>query len=98
VRCCVYPRHSVSASRGAQAACSSSSSAVQQTRQLTCGSDAISPLRLRTTRLVKRLFDLRRAPSDFSLAIGVFAGCSAIVLGGGSCPGFGIRRRRVLLA
>jgi hypothetical protein len=45
-----------------------------------------------------RLFDLRRAPSDFSLAIGVFAGCSAIVLGGGSCPGFGIRRRRVSLA
>src|SRR5947209_15934902 len=31
---------------------------------------------------VWRLFDLRRAPSDFSLAIGVFAGCSAIVLDG----------------
>jgi hypothetical protein len=44
------------------------------------------------------LFDLRRAPLGFSLTIGVFAGCSAIVLGGGSCPGFGIRRRRVSLA
>jgi hypothetical protein len=50
------------------------------------------------TRKSNRLFDLRRAPWGSSLTIGVFAGCSATVLGGGSCSGFGIRRRRVSLA
>ena len=33
------------------------------------------------------LFDFRRAPSGFSLTIGGCAGCSATVLGVGSCPG-----------
>ena len=34
------------------------------------------------------LFDFRRAPSGSSLTIGGCAGCSATVLGVGSCPGF----------
>src|SRR3954464_6643057 len=42
-----------------------------------------------------RLFDLKRAPLVFSLTIGGCAGCSATVPGGGSCPDFGSRRRRV---
>ena len=37
----------------------------------------------------------RRAPSGFSLTIGGCAGCSATVLGGGSCRDCGSRRRRV---
>jgi hypothetical protein len=44
---------------------------------------------------VSWLFDLRRAPSVSSLTIGGFAGCSATVLGVGSCLCSGIRRRRV---
>jgi hypothetical protein len=40
------------------------------------------------------LFDLRRAPSGSSLTIGGLAGCSATVLGAGSCPGFGARAAR----
>jgi hypothetical protein len=36
--------------------------------------------------LFNRLFDLRRAPSVSSLTIGGCAGCSATVLGAGSCP------------
>ena len=34
------------------------------------------------------LFDFRRAPSVSSLTFGGYAGFSATVLGGGSCPGF----------
>jgi hypothetical protein len=45
--------------------------------------------------VANRLFDFRRAPSGFSLTIGGCAGCSATVLGVGSCPGSGTRRRRV---
>jgi transposase len=44
--------------------------------------------------LTNELFS-RRAPSGFSLTIGGCAGCSATVLGAGSCPGSGTRRRRV---
>jgi hypothetical protein len=40
------------------------------------------------TNEVYGLFDLKRAPSGSSLTIGGFAGCSATVLGAGSCPGF----------
>jgi hypothetical protein len=49
----------------------------------------------RPARLVWWLFDLRRAPSVSSLTIGGCAGCSATVLGAGSFPGSGTRRRRV---
>jgi hypothetical protein len=45
--------------------------------------------------LVSGLFDLRRAPLGSSLTIGGCAGCSATVLGAGSSPGCGTRRRRV---
>ena len=42
-----------------------------------------------------RFFNFERAPSVSSLTIGGFAGCSATVPGGGSCPGSGSRKQRV---
>ena len=41
------------------------------------------------------LFNFRRAPSVFSMTSGGCAGCSATVLGAGSSPDSGTRRRRV---
>ena len=40
-----------------------------------------------------RLFELKRARPLVWLALGVISGCSGTVLGGGGCPGCGIRYR-----
>src|SRR4051794_17305747 len=54
-----------------------------------------SPTKVWNVGAVKRLFNFGRAPSSSSLTIGGVAGGSATVLGAGSCPGSGTRRRRV---